>query len=277
MTAGTFLVLVSVVAAAAFFWPRWRQRRVLEQPFKPQWLDVVREALPFFGRMSESEQKQLLDLIRLFLSEKTFHGCNGQVIDDTVRVAIAAQACLLLLNRATSVFSGTRHILVYPEAFIHEGEVEGEDGVVSTFSEDRLGESWQEGKVILSWDDVLYGLEDFGDGENVVLHEFAHQLDSESGSQDGAPILKHNDPAQWKAVMTAAYEALTESAELDEETLMDPYGATDPAEFFAVATETFFECAEEMALDHPALFNELKKYYCVDPRQWRVTQASGTA
>ena len=179
-----------------------------------------------------------------------------------------------LLNRATSVFPGTRHILVYPDAFIHEGEVQGEDGVVSTFSEDRLGESWQEGKVILSWDDVLYGLEDFGDGENVVLHEFAHQLDVESGTQDGAPILKHNDPAQWKAVMTAAFEALAEAADRDEETLMDPYGATDPAEFFAVATETFFECADEMALDHPALFNELKKFYCVDPRQWRVTQGA---
>lgn len=274
MTAGAFLVLVSIAAAIAYYWPRWRQRRVLEQPFNPQWLTIVRDALPFFDRMSESERKQLLDLIRLFLAEKTFHGCNGQVIDDTVRVAIAAQACLLLLNRATLVFAGTRHILVYPEAFIHEGEVEGEDGVVSTFSEDRLGESWQEGKVILSWDDVLYGLEDFGDGENVVLHEFAHQLDIESGSQDGAPPLRHNDPAQWKAVMSAAYDALAESAELGEETLMDPYGATDPAEFFAVATETFFECADEMALDHPALFNELKKYYCVDPRQWRVTQAS---
>jgi MtfA peptidase len=274
MTAGSFLLAVSFIAALAFFWQRSRQRRVLEQPFVPAWLEIVRDALPFFDRMSEHEQKQLLDLIRLFLAGKTFHGCNGQVIDDTVRVAIAAQACLLLLNRQTSVFSGTHHILVYPEAFIFEGEVEDEDGVVSTLSEDRLGESWQEGKVILSWDDVLYGLEDFGDGENVVLHEFAHQLDSESGSQDGAPLLRHNDPAEWKAVMTAAYEALTESAGLDEETLMDPYGATDPAEFFAVATETFFERAEEMALDHPALFNELKKFYCVDPRLWRVTQAA---
>jgi len=274
MSAATFLLVASIAAALVFFASRWRRRRVLEQPFQPQWLHLVRETLPFYDRMAENERKQLRDLIRLFLAEKTFHGCNGQVIDDTVRVAIAAQACLLLLNRQTSVFSGTRHILVYPEAFIHEGEVEGEDGVVSTISEDRLGESWQQGKVILSWDDVVYGLEDFGDGENVVLHEFAHQLDSESGTQDGAPILNHNDPAQWKAVMTAAYEALAESADMEEETLLDPYGATDPAEFFAVATETFFECADEMALDHPALFNELKKYYCVDPRQWRVRQAS---
>lgn len=274
MRAETFLLLVGVVATVAFFWLRWRRRRVLEQPFAAHWLEIVKETLPFHARMSEAEQKQLLDLIRLFLAGKQFHGCNGQVIDDTVRVAIAAQACLLLLNRQTSVFAGTRHILVYPEAFIYEGEVEGEDGVVSTVSEDRLGESWQEGKVILSWDDVLYGLEDFGDGENVVLHEFAHQLDSESGTQDGAPILTHNDAAQWRAVMSAAFEALAESADQEEETLMDPYGATDPAEFFAVATETFFECADEMALDHPALFNELKKYYCVDPRQWRVNQAS---
>lgn len=270
MNAGGFLLLVSVAAAfVLFFLPRWRQRRVLEQPFKASWLAIVKDTLPFFPRMSEDEQKQLLDLIRLFLAEKKFHGCNGQVIDDTVRVTIAAQACLLLLNRATSVFPGTRHILVYPEAFIREGEFEDEDGVVSTVSEDLLGESWQEGKVILSWDDVVYGAEDFTDGENVVLHEFAHQLDSENGTQDGAPPLRHNDPAEWKAVMTAAFEALNESADLDEETLLDPYGATDPAEFFAVATETFFECAHEMALDHPALFNELKKFYCVDPRRWR--------
>ncbi len=269
MTAGSFLLLVLAAAAAAFFIPRWRQRRVLQQPFKPQWLDLIRATLPFFPRMSEDEQKQLLDLIRLFLAEKQFHGCNGMVIDDTVRVTIAAQACLLLLNRVTAVFPGTRHILIYPEAFIREGEFEDEDGVVSTLSEDLLGESWQEGKVILSWDDVEYGADDFTDGENVVLHEFAHQLDSESGTQDGAPLLKHNDPAQWKEVMTAAFDVLGESADLDEETLLDPYGATDPAEFFAVATETFFERAEELALDHPALFNELKKYYCVDPRQWR--------
>lgn len=269
MTAGSFLILAGIAAAIAFFWPRWRRRRVLEQPFDSEWLEVVRETLPFFERMSEDERRQLLDLIKLFIAGKQFHGCNGQAIDDTIRVAIAAQACLLLLNRATSVFSGTRHILVYPDTYIHEGEVEGDDGVVSTFTEDRLGESWREGKVILSWDDVLYGLEDFGDGENVVLHEFAHQLDVENGTQDGAPTLKHNDPAEWKAVMTAAFEALSESADHDEETLLDPYGATDPAEFFAVATETFFERAEEMALDHPALFGELRKYYCVDPRQWR--------
>lgn len=270
MSAGSFLLLVSIAAALAFFWPRWRQRRVLEQPFSAQWLAIVQRTLPFFTRMGAAEQKQLLDLVRLFLAEKRFHGCNGQPIDDTVRVTIAAQACLLLLNRATAVFPGTRHILVYPEAFIREGEFEGDDGVVSTMSEDLLGESWQEGKVILSWDDVTYGADNFSDGENVVLHEFAHQLDSENGTQDGAPPLKHNDPAEWKAVMTAAYEALNESADLGEDTLLDPYGATDPAEFFAVATETFFECADELALDHPALFNELKKFYCVDPRAWRI-------
>ncbi len=269
MTVGSFVLLVLIAAAGVFFYPRWRQCQVLEQPFQPHWLLLVRDILPFFPRMSEDEQKQLLDLIRLFLAEKQFHGCNGMVIDDTVRVTIAAQACLLLLNRATGVFPGTRHILVYPEAFIREGEFEDEDGIVSTHSEDLLGESWQEGKVILSWDDVEYGADDFGDGENVVLHEFAHQLDSESGTQDGAPLLKHNDPAEWKTVMTAAFEALTELADMEEETLLDPYGATDPAEFFAVATETFFERGEELALDHPALFNELKKYYCVDPRQWR--------
>src|SRR5687768_12793185 len=98
MTAEAFLLLASLAAATAFFWPRWRQRRVLEQPFQPKWLDIVRDALPFFQRMNESEQKQLLDLVRLFLAEKKFHGCNGQSVDDTVRVTIAAQACLLLLN-----------------------------------------------------------------------------------------------------------------------------------------------------------------------------------
>lgn len=269
MSPGSFLAAASAVAAGIFLYSLWRRHRVLNQTFKPEWHAIVRDALPFFPRMSADEQKQLLDLIRLFLAEKKFHGCDGQVIDDTVRIAIAAQACLLLLNRQTSVFPLCRHILVYPEAFMREGEFEGEDGVVSTRSEDLLGESWQEGKVILSWDDVLFGLEDFGDGENVVLHEFAHQLDAESGSQDGAPLLRRNDPAEWKVVMTAAFEVLNESADMEEETLLDPYGATDPAEFFAVATETFFERADEMALDHPALFNELKKYYCVDPRRWR--------
>jgi Mlc titration factor MtfA (ptsG expression regulator) len=269
MSPENFLAAAGIIAAAVVFYSRWRRHRMLQQPFKPEWLAIVRDALPFFPRMSADEQQQLLDLVRLFLAGKTFHGCNGQIVDDTVRVVIAAQACLLLLNRSTQLFPSCRHILVYPDAFVREGEFEGDDGVVSSHSEELLGESWGEGKVILSWDDVLYGLEDFGDGENVVLHEFAHQLDAESGSQDGAPVLKRNDPAEWKAVMTAAFDVLNESADMEEETLMDPYGATDPAEFFAVATETFFECADEMALDHPALFSELKKYYCVDPRQWR--------
>jgi hypothetical protein len=263
------LLLLAAGALLALLYPGWRKRRVLGQPFPQAWLHHVHAALPYFPRLKPQEQQQLRDLIRLFLAEKTFYGCNGQQIDDEVRITIAAQACLLLLNRKTSVFPRLQHILVYPTAFVTDEEVHNEDGTVSDSSRELLGESWHYGKVILSWDDIVYGRDNPDDGENVVLHEFAHQLDAEYGFEDGVPELRRNAVEDWSSVMTREFEALAEAADRAEDTLLDPYGATDPAEFFAVITETFFELPGELRAEHPELYAELRKFYCVEPALWR--------
>lgn len=133
-----------------------------------------------------------------------------------------------------------------------------------------LGESWQNGKVILAWDNVLHGASNFVDGRNVVLHEFAHQLDSESGSADGAPLLAGKSCYRsWAAALSQEFEELQKDSRYDRRSLMDHYGATNPAEFFAVATETFFEKPRQMAKHHAELFSVLQDYYRIDPGEWR--------
>ena len=272
------ILLFTILVAAfllIFIYPRWRRRRVLAVPFPSDWEHLLARRLEAYEGLSRDERRQLQGLIRLFLAGKRFHGCGGLVITEEMRVCIAAQACLLLLNRRTALYPGLKHILVYPGAFVRAGEELNEDGTVSDVSRELLGESWREGKVILSWEDVDRDLDNPDDGVNVVLHEFAHQLDSENGSENGMPPLRHNDGATWKAVMTREYEALAAAAERGEETLLDPYGASAPAEFFAVLTETFFELPDELLHWHPELFEQIQRYYRVDPARWyRVERAA---
>jgi hypothetical protein len=268
------LIVAGLVSAAVIFWyPQWRRRRVLQQPLPVAWRDILEQRLALYPWLAPQERAQLLDLLRIFLDQKQFHGCAGLEVTDEMRVVIAAQACLLLLNRRSAVYPRLQHILVYPGAFLHRGEQLNADGTVSDFAEERLGESWHEGKVILSWDDIEQDLEQPDDGHNVVLHEFAHQLDAESGSENGTPPLLHNKGSEWVVVMTREYEALGRAAERGQETFFDPYGATAPAEFFAVLTETFFELPHELEHFHPELFAQLLRFYQTDPRRWYPAQA----
>lgn len=265
------LIVVLIVGLATlliFVLPARRRARALAAPFPASWDALLARRLEPYAGLAPAERGQLQDLVRLFLAEKYFHGCGGLDVSEEMRVCIAAQACLLLLNRSTRVFPGLQHILLYPAAFVREGEEWHEDGTVSEGSTELLGESWDAGKVILSWEDVDRDLDDSGDGFNVVLHEFAHQLDSESGSENGTPPLPAADADQWARVMTREYEALAAAAGGEEETLLDPYGASAPAEFFAVTTETFFELPDQLRERHPELFTLLRRYYRVDPAQW---------
>lgn len=186
-----------------------------------------------------------------------------------MRVTIAGQACLLLLNRPTRVYPGLDAVLVYPSAFLVPRKQVDEAGVVTEARQDLLGESWGDGRVVLSWDHVQRGARDWTDGQNVVLHEFAHQLDSESGSNNGAPYLgSEQNYRNWSAVLSRDFANLRLDAMYAQHSVMDHYGATSPAEFFAVATETFFEKPHQMAERHGQLYDELRKYYRVDPRAW---------
>jgi Mlc titration factor MtfA (ptsG expression regulator) len=271
------ILIVTVLALLFIGWliwqPRWvahRRARQQTEGFPPAWRAIIRRNVPLAASLPADLQTQLRRHILVFLSEKTFVGCQGQVIDDEVRVTIAAQACLLLLNRPSDYFPALRQVLVYPSAFEVDITHTDEIGVVQSGRDWRAGESWQEGQVILSWEDVLTGAAEPNDGWNVVIHEFAHQLDSETGLTNGTPALPSpHRQASWSKVMQAEFDALVAAVERGEEdTFLDPYGASEPAEFFAVVTEAFFEQGAELRLHHPALFAELHAFFQVDTGSW---------
>jgi len=265
-----YILVAAVVLSGVwiFFFPGWRRSWLLAKPFPAAWLAIVIRRIGFYRKLQPQEQKQLLDLIRLFIADKQFFGCGGLQINDEIRITIAAEACLLLLNRTTSIYPDLHSILVYPYAFIAAHDKPAADGVVTAGNQGLLGESWQNGKIILSWDDVEKGMADFHDGHNVVLHEFSHQLDSESGSANGLPLMRTSNIKQWAKVFSAGFAALNSAAARHQHSVMDYYGATNAAEFFAVATETFFEKPLQLQLKHPELYAELEKYFKVDPSQW---------
>lgn len=264
------LLLLILLGIAAFFaWPRYRLHRALKAPFPAAWRKTLMHNFPIYRRMPTDIQLQLKQRIKQFIHQKDFIACAGFEIDDEVRVTIAASACLLLLNRDTDVYAGLRYILVYPDAFLVQREGLDHAGLASSRRIGVLGESWSNGKVVLSWQDVLKGNKSFSDGSNVAIHEFAHQLDSASGSTNGSPALGSAARyARWANVFTEEFKRLQQSAYAGDQSLIDAYGATEPAEFFAVVTETFFEKPAQMADQHPALFKELQDYYRVDPREW---------
>jgi MtfA peptidase len=266
---GLWLIVVAV-AARLFIYPRWRRKRLDASPFPAPWLSILRRNLPVYRAMWPDQQKQLRQLIVRFLDSKTFIGCAGQQITDEVRVTIAAHACLLLLNRPTHEYQALRSVLVYPSGFVVDRDDVDEAGVVSEDEHFLIGESWENGKVILAWDSVQHSVRNFADGENVVLHEFAHQLDHESGLTNGAPLLyQRGSYTRWAEVFSEEFERLRQDSDEERRTLIDEYGATNPAEFFAVVTETFYEQPHALAQQHAALFEQLKSYYRVDPREWQ--------
>ena len=249
--------------------PSWRLKRALARPFPDDWARILKRNNPAWRRLPEPQRHALEQRIKQFLHEKHFAGAGGLTMTDEIRVTIAGEACLLLINRHDGVYPGLRWIVVYPSAFIVERDDIDEDGLVSEGAHDLLGESWGNGKVILAWDHVLHGARRFDDGRNVVLHEFAHQLDQETGSTDGAPVLAgQSSYRNWAATFSAEFESLQRRIERGSPGLLDEYGATHPAEFFAVATEAFFEQPVEMARHHEGLFEALMGFYRVDPREW---------
>lgn len=255
-------------------WRRFQWHRSRNAPFPENWLVYVRRTLPFYDNMPAEIQQQLLAHINRFLFFKRFVGCAGLQVTEEMRVTIAACACLLILNRPTLLFKPVKWIYLYPAEFVVRHTVKDAAGVVSSKSGILAGEAWSNGRIILSWDSVQKGVFDFNDGRNVVLHEFAHQLDGESGSMNGAPLLYSKGAyGSWAAIMSREYNSLVDHAYFGQASILDEYGATNPAEFFAVATESFFEEPEALAAEHAGLFKELQAYYHVDPREWRKVKA----
>ena len=269
MIAALLLIFIILFVFLAFYIPIWRNRWIRNKPFPEEWHAILVANLPIYSALKADEKTTLQQLIHLFTTKKHFVGCAGLEMTDEIKITIAAEACLLLLNHPkTAVYPKLYSVLVYPSAFRTEREQLQDDGTVSMAAHNLSGESWSNGKVILSWDDVVSGASDFTDGHNVVLHEFAHQLDSQSGSTNGAPPLRRNTYMSWAKVLSEEFEKLRGASFRRHKTVMDHYGATNPAEFFAVATETFFEQPQQLYLKHQELYEELRLYYQADPRQW---------
>lgn len=269
-------IAIIVVAVIFIAWLFIKERikknhrlEVMEQEFPPEYIDFLQENLSLYKILPEELKLQLHKKILVFLDEKPFEGCGGIEITDEIRVTIAGQASMLLLNKKDEFFSILTSVIVYPSAYIAK-EVDYNTGSIVDSDHVRLGESWNSGVLVLAWDDVKRGAIDIKDGQNVVLHEFAHQLDQEDGSGNGAPILEQSSVyVSWARVLGKEFEVLQKKKKKHKKSVMDKYGATNPAEFFAVATETFFEKSWQMKQKHPELYEELKNYYKVDPLEWR--------
>jgi hypothetical protein len=247
-----------------------RRHRLRARPFPEKWLTLIQRLVVIFHRLSASDRAELLGHIQVFLAEKRFEGCAGFEITDEVRVTIAAQACLLLLHRKTDYFPLLLTILVYPLSYTVEekrqiAEHVWEEGTVS-----RLGETGRRmGSLVLSWGAVKHGAADPYDGKNVVLHEFAHQLDFENDAVDGVPgLATREQQVAWTTVMRSEFASLRAADESGVPTLLNTYGATDPAEFFAVSVEAFFEQPHALRAHHPRLYAELRTYFQQDPMEF---------
>jgi Mlc titration factor MtfA (ptsG expression regulator) len=267
-----WLALAAVImlgAAAVLAQPWWatrRRERIRAAAFPAAWRRILRQRVPLAARLPSDLQRRLKRHVQVFIAEKPFVGCQGQPITDELRVTIAAQACLPLLGHAQPEFyPRLREILVYPDSFVVDREQPVGAGLMQAQRQALSGESWGRGQVILAWSQVLDGAADPADGRNVVLHEFAHQIDQDKGQADGHPWRPSAERRQsWAAVMGAAFERLRS----EPSALLDAYGATDPAEFFAVVTEVFFEQPRALADEAPEVYRELAELYRLDPAQW---------
>ncbi len=240
-----------------------RRARLLAEPFPAAWSPIVAR-LPFYAALDERGRARVRDDLRVLVAEKNWEGCGGLQMTDEIRVTIAAQASLLLLNIEHEYYKHVTSVLVYPAAY-RTMPTRGADGVVRE-GQANLGEAWRRGPVVLSWDDARRGALDPNDGHNLVFHEFAHKLDMLDGAADGTPPLDDADALRrWVATMTREFEALRGAAARGRATVLDTYGATNPAEFFAVATECFFEKGQALSRRHPALYRLLQDYYQQDP------------
>lgn len=265
--------LVGILIATGFaFQPTLvalRRRALRARPFPDAWRDILKQNVPYVRHLPADLQLQLKRHIHVFIAEKEFVGCAGLNITDEIRVTIAAQACLLLLNKRTDYFPELQHILVYPDSFIVNRERTDITGVMHEQRQVLSGESWTQGKVILSWRDVLAGAAEIDDGRNVVIHEFAHQLDQHDGNANGFPLITNrNLQRRWSEVFSREFRHLQQQVTQQQPATFDYYGATNPAEFFAVVTETFFEQAAKLAAQHPAMYKLLCDFYKVNPLSW---------
>ncbi len=244
-----------------------RRKQLLATPLTPEQRTVVERLVPLVRRLPDPLRLSLEGKMNLFMDQVTFRGQNGLEVNEAMQLSIAAQACLLVVSSPVW-YDTLRNVLIYPSAYL-TGRNTHDGYVVHEGSHANLGESWARGPVVLSWDDALHGGLVADDGHNVVIHEFAHQLDGLSGHTDGIPVLRNGQAyAGWEKAMLDAYQDHVERLERGESTLIDPYGATNHEEFFAEAIVTFFERPRALRAEEPALYAQLVQLLALDPASW---------
>lgn len=265
---GLSVVATPVLVLAHRSRAREKHRQELRaRDFPAEWRETLKKNVGLYPRLPQTLKAELEGHVQVFLEEKEFEGCGGLSVTDEMRVTVAGLACLLLLNRRSNYYPKLTTVLLYPAAYVVEEAAA--DGPVKG-RQVRLGESWDSGTVVLSWSDVTRSSHDIRDGHNLALHEFAHQLDQEDGSSDGVPLLEQKTQYySWAEVLSEEYRQLQKLSAKGKKHVMDSYGATNPAEFFAVATETFFEKPRQLKRKHPELYEELKTFYHLDPIAWK--------
>ena len=290
----TPVVAIVLVATGVLAWlvlaPLWRRRRRaarMAEPLGAAARAAIARNVPAAARLPAELRARHEALVNAFVAEKQFVGCNGLAVTDEIRATVAALACLLVLGRRGH-YDELHSVLVYPTAFWVEDEVEDEAGVVERRRRVLSGEAWEASRIILSWEDVLEAARFPGEGYNVALHEFAHYLDAEGlglaapppAPLPTAPQRTTDRPvrpvAAWADDLVAEFETLLDAVDRGEYTFLDPYAAEDEAEFFAVATEDFFERAGELRAAHPRLYALLQEFYGLDPASWLAPAASAT-
>ena len=253
-----------------FGWIKRRRRKaIIAEEFPDSWHEHLTVRVRQYGLLSPDQLSKLRDDLRIFLAEKDWEAAGGLDLTDEMKVAISAQACLLILGMQNDYYPNVRSVIVYPEGYRAPSKRYAPGGVVSERLEDRLGEAHETGPVVVSW---ASGQEvnESHERPNVVFHEFAHKLDFVDGSADGVPRLYDKvQYEKWAEVMSAEYDRHVRATSLGRETLLDPYGATDGAEFFAVCTESFFEQPVDLRREHPRLYETLGEYFRQDPAEWQ--------
>jgi len=271
----TLYLFFGFILTALLLWLSFKQlqkrqrQQLFLKPLSPEWIQILEKNVSIYSLLPEPLKKELHGRVNIFLNEKEFFGNGGLDVSNEIRITIAGNACLLLLKRDKRCFPGFKSILMYPDTYVAK-QVTSDGMVESHEHSTRAGESWHRGPIVLSWADVMRGSLDPNDGHNVVLHEFAHKLDEANNAMNGLPVLRdHSHYAEWASVLSKEFDALLIRANRGTNSVIDAYGTVSPAEFFAVATESFFEKPVQMKTKLPELYQQLERFYDLDPAAWR--------
>lgn len=271
----TLYLFFGFILTALLLWLSFKQlqkhqrQQLFLKPLPPEWIQILEKNVSIYSLLPEPLKKELHGRINIFLNEKEFFGFGDLQISNEIRITVAGNACLLLLKRDKRCFPGFKSILMYPDTYVAKQVTS--DGMVESHEHSaRAGESWHRGPIVLSWADVMRGSLNPNDGHNVVLHEFAHKLDEANNTMNGLPVLRdHSHYAEWATVLSKEFDALLIRANRGTNSVIDAYGTVSPAEFFAVATESFFEKPVQMKTKLPELYEQLERFYGLDPASWR--------